>query len=362
MADEIEGEVPNVIRVGSRKSELALIQTNTVIERLQELSPDQKFEVVTMETIGDTIQDKPLSSIGISSLFTKELERALADDKIDMIVHSLKDLPSVLPDGMVIATVCKRDDPHDALVLSKKHAGRTLETLPPGSVVGTSSVRRVAQLKRKFPHLEFKDVRGNLNTRLRKLDEGDNYTCLILAAAGLHRMAWEHRISQVLHPDVCMYSPCQGAMATECRSDNPRLMRFLSTLHDPVTLLQCVCERALLRTLQGGCSAPVAADSQVADGKIRLRAAAFSLDGSECVEETQSVALPPNSLEKVEPSDRTDPFRLYSFTVAPNLSHDALQAAEQLGSTVATAMLKNGADKILEAAKQEIEARRNKQD
>ncbi|XP_033641530.1 porphobilinogen deaminase-like [Asterias rubens] len=359
MADKMDGEVPDVIRVGSRKSELALIQTNAVIERLQKINPDQEFEVITMETIGDTIQDKPLSSIGITSLFTKELEKELAADKIDMIVHSLKDLPSVLPDGMVITTVCKRDDPHDALVLSAKHSGRTLETLPPGSVVGTSSVRRIAQLKRKCPHLEFKDVRGNLNTRLRKLDTGTDYACLILAAAGLHRMAWEHRISQILKPDICMYSPCQGAMAVETKSSNKQLIQFLSKLHDPSTLLQCVCERALLKTLQGGCSAPVACHSLVTDSEIKFTGAAFSLDGSECVEETQSVDLLEDAFlkqEQAKPDEES--FKDYSSIVAPHLSHKAMLAAENLGSQVARVMLKNGADKILEAAKKEIEEKR----
>ena len=165
-----------------------MIQTRTIIAALQKLYPNIKFEITTMKTIGDNILDKPLPNIGQTNLFTKELEVALAAKEVDMIVHSLKDLPTTLPPGMTVSVIYKRDNPTDALVLHPKHNGLQIQTLPKGSVIGTSSLRRIAQLKRNFPDLEFKTVRGNLNTRLKKLDQSGEYDALVLATAGLERM------------------------------------------------------------------------------------------------------------------------------------------------------------------------------
>lgn len=353
------GDPVEVVRVGSRKSELAMIQTNMVVEALQKAHPEIKCNIVTMETIGDHIQDKPLSSIGESNLFTKELEKALALDEVDMIVHSLKDMPTRLPSDMAIGAICEREDPHDALVLHKKHRGITIETLKEGSVIGTSSVRRVAQLKRKFPHLVFKDVRGNLNTRLRKLDDAQDYDGLVLAAAGLLRMGWEHRITQILKPDVCRYSVSQGALGIEIKTKDRRMQRLLSTLNHTVTLLRCVAERALLKTLEGGCSAPVAVHSELEERKLTLTAAVLSLDGAELREETMSANLP-NDLtqEHSFDSEASEEIKLFSSVVAPRISHDAMQEAEALGIRVAKSLFDKGAGPILEAAKAEIAERR----
>ncbi|XP_014678106.1 PREDICTED: porphobilinogen deaminase-like [Priapulus caudatus] len=187
--------------------------------------------------------------IGEKALFTKELEVALEEKAVDLVVHSLKDLPTVLPPGMVIAAVCKRDSPEDAVVLHPKHAGKTLSLLPEGSVVGTSSLRRVAQLRRAFPHLRFDDVRGNLNTRLRKLDDGATYDALVLAAAGLERMGWKDRIAQRLTEEESLYAVGQGALAVECRADDASTIAMLAQLHHTTTLLRCVAERAFLKQL-----------------------------------------------------------------------------------------------------------------
>lgn len=341
------------VRVGSRKSELAMIQTNGVIEKLKQKFPDVTFEVVTMETIGDFVQEIPLSSIGQSNLFTKELEKALAAGQVDMLVHSMKDLPSKLPEGMIIGAVCERDDPFDALVLHSKHRGRTLETLPEGSVIGTSSVRRIALLKHAHKHLKFKDVRGNVNTRLRKLDEGKDYDGLILATAGMQRMGWDHRISQVLNDPKYLYAASQGALGVEVLEQNSSLIKMLSTLNHPETVLQCVCERALLRTLQGGCSAPVAVRTEVTKEQLHLTAASLSLDGSEMISKENQSRIPDDLRASAENEES-----LFSNVVAPNISHSAMMAAEQLGVSVAEELLKMGADKVLKNAKEEIEKRR----
>lgn len=241
------GKVSRVIRIGTRKSQLARIQTDSVADKLKELYPDIHVEIVGMSTTGDKILDTALSKIGEKSLFTKELENALERNEVDLVVHSLKDLPTTLPPGFTIGAVLKRENPHDAVVLHPKHAGKTLDTLPENSVIGTSSLRRAAQLKKRFPHLEFKDIRGNLNTRLKKLDEKEDFAAIILAAAGLRRMGWENRISQILGPEDCMYAVGQGALAVEVRARDTDILEMVSVLHDPDTVLRCIAERAFLR-------------------------------------------------------------------------------------------------------------------
>ncbi|CAL1284871.1 unnamed protein product [Larinioides sclopetarius] len=187
----------NRIRIGSRKSQLALFQTNFVADLLRKHYSGISYDIVSMSTIGDKILDKALSKIGEKSLFTKELEIALEKEEVHIVVHSLKDLPTTLPDGMVIAAICKRENPFDVVVFSSGHGYKNLKELPDGSVIGTSSLRRIAQLKRLFPKLQFESIRGNLNTRFRKLDEEKIYSAIILAAAGVIRLDLEHRINQL---------------------------------------------------------------------------------------------------------------------------------------------------------------------
>ena len=283
---------PSVIRVGSRSSELAMIQTKTIVSALKNLYPSLEFEIVTMKTIGDKILDKALPLIGQTNLFTKELEVALAANEIDMITHSLKDLPTSLPPGMAISVIYKRDNPSDALVLHPKHKGLTIQTLPRGSVIGTSSLRRIALLKRNCPGLEFKTVRGNLNTRLRKLDESGEYDALVLATAGLERMGWHDRISQELDKNTCMYAVGQGALAVETRSNDDKINRLLHPLNDPETAICCTAERGFLRTLEGGCSVPVGVHTSITDNSLTIEGAVLSLDGSEMVCDSVRAELP----------------------------------------------------------------------
>ncbi|KAJ8276646.1 hypothetical protein COCON_G00083980 [Conger conger] len=350
---EGNGVVQRVIRIGTRKSQLAVIQTESVAKKLKELYPGVDLKTVAMSTLGDKILDTALSKIGEKSLFTKELENALERNEVDLVVHSLKDLPTVLPEGFTIGAVLKRENPHDAVVLHPKNAGQTLDTLPAKSVIGTSSLRRAAQLKKRFPHLEFKDIRGNLNTRLKKLDEKEDFAAIILAAAGMRRMGWEDRISQVLGPDDCMYAVGQGALAIEVRAQDRDIVDMVSVLNDLDTVLRCIAERAFLKHLEGGCSVPVAVHTELKDFKLCLTGAVYSLDGSDNLKETMWTSVTPaNQVEEVV-SEGVQ----HVGVTARNVPGGAQEAAEKLGVDLATLLLERGAGEILKAARQHNEAR-----
>lgn len=313
-----------------------MIQTRTIIANLQRLYPSIAFEIITMKTIGDIVLDRPLQKIGQTNLFTKELEAALASKQVDFIVHSLKDLPTTLPQGMSLAVIYKRDNPTDALVVSPKHGVSSIADLPANSVIGTSSVRRIAQLRRAYPSLIFKSVRGNLNTRLRKLDEaGGEYDALVLATAGLVRMGWKERIAQELDPRVCMYAVGQGALAVETRADDVVVNQLLRPLNDRATLVCCVAERSLMKKLEGGCSVPVAVHSTVEEGQLHLCGAVFSLDGSQTVQDTAVTGLPGN------------------FIAAE--MEECWALGEKVGTELAEMLLSKGAGPILLEAKKQSE-------
>ncbi|XP_035242567.1 porphobilinogen deaminase-like [Anguilla anguilla] len=348
------GTAGRVIRIGTRKSQLARIQTDSVAEKLKELNPNVHLEIVGMSTIGDKILDTALSKIGEKSLFTKELENALERNEVDLVVHSLKDLPTTLPPGFTIGAVLKRENPHDAVVLHPKHAGKTLETLPDKSVVGTSSLRRAAQLKRRFPHLEFKDIRGNLNTRLKKLDEKDDYAAIILATAGLRRMGWDSRVSQILGPEDCMYAVGQGALAVEVRARDRDILEMVSVMHDHDTVLRCIAERAFMRQLEGGCSVPVAVHTEIKDLQLYLTGAVYSLDGSDSLKETMQTSIEPGN--EVEDEEVDASVQRVGVT-ASNVSRAAQDAAEKLGVELAKLLLSKGARDILTVARQLNDAR-----
>jgi len=349
---------PRVIRVGSRKSQLALIQTNNVIDQLNKIHKNVKFEVVTMSTTGDNILDRALSKIGEKNLFTRELEEALLDHRVDFVVHSLKDLPTVLPPGLAIGAVCKRDDTRDAIVLHPKHRELTsIDQLPKGSILGTSSLRRGAQLRRQHPYFQLKDVRGNLNTRLRKLTDSDDYDALVLAVAGLERMEWHDKVSVRLDPSEFMYAVGQGAMAVECRADDAAMLSFFTDISDYSSLVPCIAERAFLKTLEGGCSVPVSVYCNLEKGettdRLTLKGAVFSIDGSQGVIESETVELDITD-EPGEKGPRLDSPQMYSAIIANHVSPKALKAAEDLGIALAERVMAKGADKILIEAKRQI--------
>ncbi len=273
------------VRLGSRKSQLALVQTEWVQAELQKHFPDKTFEIHKMSTQGDKILDVPLAKIGDKGLFTKELEVGMLNKETDLAVHSLKDLPTNLPTGLVLGCITERENPADALVLHQSHKGKQLDTLPPGAVVGTSSLRRLAQLRHYFPHLTFKDIRGNLNTRLAKLDAGE-YDALILAVAGLHRLGMGDRIDQVIPPEISLHAVGQGALGIECREGDTEILEIIKVLEHEPTKYRCLAERAFLRSLEGGCQVPIGVNTVVDGDQLTLTGMVASLDGQRLVKDT----------------------------------------------------------------------------
>lgn len=267
------------IHIGSRKSALALVQTHWIEAQLRIHYPKRGFEIHTMSTQGDNILDVALSKIGDKGLFTKELEVGLLEGSTDLAVHSLKDMPTRLPDGLILGAITERENPADALVVHESCKSYQLETLPEGTILGTSSLRRLAQLRHAFPHLQFKDVRGNLNTRLAKLDNGD-YDALILAVAGLERLDMADRIHQVIDPTISLYAVGQGALGIECRGNDAETLELLQPLIHVPTQQRCWAERAFLRELEGGCQVPIGVDSAVAGDQLTLKGMVAKLDGS----------------------------------------------------------------------------------
>ncbi|MBP1930391.1 hydroxymethylbilane synthase [Ammoniphilus resinae] len=249
------------IIVGSRQSELAMTQTKWVIQELKNLGLPYEFEIKNIVTKGDQILDVTLSKVGGKGLFVKEIEQALLDKEIDMAVHSMKDMPAILPPGLTIGAVPKRVDVRDVLI-SKK--GQTLNELPEGAIIGTSSLRRGAQLLAYRPDLQMKWIRGNIGTRIRKLEEED-YDAIILAAAGLERMDWNGQISQFLPVEISLPAVGQGALSIECRENDKELLALLEKINHPDTEKAVRAERAFLSTLEGGCQVPIAAHGEIGE-------------------------------------------------------------------------------------------------
>jgi hydroxymethylbilane synthase len=266
------------LRIASRRSQLAMVQTHWVRDALISAHPGLEIRIEAMATRGDKILDVALAKIGDKGLFTKELEAQMLVDRADIAVHSLKDLPTQLPEGLMLGCVTEREDPADALVVHEKHRDKTLETLPEGSVVGTSSLRRLAQLRHHFPHLTFKDVRGNVITRLEKLDAGD-YDCLILAAAGLGRLGLAARIHQLIDPAISLHAVGQGALGIECRQGDQAVLETIKVLEHLPTARRCLAERAFLRALEGGCQVPIGVNSRLEGERLVLTGMVASLDG-----------------------------------------------------------------------------------
>jgi hydroxymethylbilane synthase len=266
------------IRIASRKSQLALVQTHWVQGELTASHPDFVFEVETMSTQGDNILDVALAKIGDKGLFTKELELAMLRHTADFAVHSLKDLPTRLPEGLILGCVTERENPADALVVHEKFKEYRLETLPEGTVIGTSSLRRLAQLRHHFPHLAFKDVRGNLNTRLAKLDAGE-YDALILAVAGLERLNMADRIHQAIDPEISLHAVGQGALGIECRAGDDDILALFAPISHWETTQRCLAERSFLRELEGGCQVPIGVHTSIVDGQLTLKGMVATLDG-----------------------------------------------------------------------------------
>lgn len=268
------------IVIGTRGSKLALWQAEHIAARLRELNPGMIVELRHIVTTGDKILDVPLAQIGGKGLFTKELETAMLAGEIDLAVHSLKDMPTELPAGLVLAATTTRLDPHDAFVSCRYGS---LTELPAGATVGTSSLRRKAQLLRLRPDLRIENLRGNLDTRLRKLDEGQ-YDAIVLAAAGLRRLGWSDRITALLSPAECLPAVGQGVLAIEARAADAAVLAAVGSLDDAGSRFCVTAERTFLAVVEGGCQVPVGVYGRMNGEKLALQARILSLDGTRCVE------------------------------------------------------------------------------
>jgi hydroxymethylbilane synthase len=316
-----------IFTLASRGSPLALQQSRWVKAEMERLAPSSRVEILTIRTTGDRMSHQPLPEIGGKGLFTKEVEDALLDGRADLAVHSLKDLPTELPEGLVLAAVPRREDPRDAFL---SRTGAPLRDLPQGAAVGTSSVRRAAQLRRLRPDLRIEPLRGNLDTRLRKLREG-SLDAIVLAVAGLRRLGLDGQITEVLSEEIICPAVGQGALGIEARAADQRTLEALSALEDSGARLTITAERSLLKGLGGGCQIPIAATVKRLGEKIQLTAIVIRPDGSEFIQATELSA-------SIESCDR----------------RDAIQAAEALGTKAAHTLLEKGAAKILQDASNDL--------
>ncbi len=266
----------NIVRIATRKSPLALWQAYFVKQKLEQLHPHVQVELVPMVTKGDIILDTPLAKVGGKGLFVKELELALLDGRADIAVHSMKDVPVEFPEGLGLVTICEREDPRDAFV-SNQYAN--VDDLPIGSIVGTSSLRRQCQLREQRPDLIIRDLRGNVGTRLSKLDNGE-YDAIILAVAGLKRLGLEERVRAALEPEQSLPAVGQGAVGIECRLNDEKTQALLAKLNDDTTSVCVLAERAMNMRLEGGCQVPIGSYAIWQGDKIWLRALVGAPDGS----------------------------------------------------------------------------------
>lgn len=265
------------VRIATRKSKLALWQAEHIQQRLEELHPGLTVELVPMSTKGDVILDTPLAKIGGKGLFVKELEVAMLEGRADIAVHSMKDLPVEFPDGLELHTICEREDPRDAFVSGKYN---NLNEMPEGAVVGTCSLRRRCQVMEQFPHLVIKDLRGNVQTRLRKLDDGE-FDAIILAASGLIRLELGDRITSFIPVEQSLPANGQGALGIECRSDDDAMKQLLQPLQCQETRIRVLAERAMNRRLEGGCQVPIGAYAELKGDSVYLRGLVGDPDGQQ---------------------------------------------------------------------------------
>ena len=300
------------LKIATRQSPLALWQANYVKDCLQQLYPDLIVELVPMVTKGDVILDSPLAKIGGKGLFVKELENALLNKEADIAVHSMKDVPMQFPEGLGLAVICKREDPRDAFV---SNSYRTFAELPQGAVVGTSSLRRQCQLKALRPDLDIRSLRGNVGTRLSKLDNG-GYDAIILASAGLIRLGLADRIASFIEVEQSLPAAGQGAVGIECRTDDVQVKQLLAPLADAETTCCVLAERAMNNHLQGGCQVPIGGYAVLQQGQLYLRALVGNVDGSQII--------------------RAE-------------GKSAVKNADVLGVQIAEQLLAQGADKILQS-------------
>lgn len=302
------------IVIGTRGSKLALWQAEWVKAELQRRNPGLEIELNKIKTTGDKILDVPLAKVGGKGLFVKEIEEALLKGEADLAVHSMKDVPTEFPAGLHLAVICEREDPRDAFIAqSKEKSAKSLKDLPQGATVGTSSLRRSCQLLSRRPDLKIAQLRGNLETRFRKLDEGQ-FDAMILASAGVKRLGWQQRITEVIDPETSLPAIGQGAVGIECRIDDEFINQLIAPLNHKETSICVRAERALLKKLQGGCQVPIAAHATITGNRLVMDGLVGSVTGDRIIKE---------HLE------------------------GTIEDAEAIGITLGEKLLSKGADKIL---------------
>lgn len=356
------GETPQeTFHIGTRRSLLARVQADQVVKALKEAWPAHHFEIHAMSTTGDNNQTTALHKFNEKSLWTQELEVLLESKELDLIVHSLKDMPTQLPIDLILGAVTAREDPRDALVIKPTLAGthKSLAELPPGSIIGTSSLRRIAQLKRHFPHLRFADVRGNIGTRLAKLDDpASEYSAIILAVAGLARLGMHGRITTYLSQSNggMLHAVGQGALGIETRKDDTRTAELVAKISCERSTRRALAERSLMRTLEGGCSVPIGVETEWVVRKGILDADVGV--GVKPASDYHQVSGKATTAGEEESADLTDEMILRAIVV----SLDGQEAAEvelrkritnrddadQFGRDIARELVAKGADKILQ--------------
>jgi hydroxymethylbilane synthase len=271
----------DILRIATRQSPLALWQAEFVKAELERIHPELTVELVPMVTRGDKILDTPLAKIGGKGLFVKELELAMLENRADIAVHSMKDVPMEFPEGLGLSVICEREDPRDAFVSNQY---KDIQSLPQGATVGTCSLRRQCQLKAKRPDIKILDLRGNVGTRLSKLDDGQ-YDAIILAAAGLKRLELSDRIAHELEPDWMLPAGGQGAVGIECRTDDQKTLDYLAPLNHPTTASRVIAERAVNHSLQGGCQVPIGVYATINHQTIHIKGLVGEVDGSRIIED-----------------------------------------------------------------------------
>ena len=267
------------VRIATRKSPLAMWQAEYIKSRLEAAHANLAVELIPMVTKGDIILDTPLAKVGGKGLFVKELEVAMLEDRADIAVHSMKDVPVEFPEGLGLEVICEREDPRDAFV---SNSYRRIEELPPGAIVGTCSLRRQCQLSEARPDLKIMDLRGNVNTRLNKLDNND-YDAIILAAAGLKRLDMAYRIASYIEPEQSLPAVGQGAVGIECRTQDSRIKALLAPLNDALTNDRVTAERAMNLALEGGCQVPIGSYATITEDELWLRGLVGKPDGSQVI-------------------------------------------------------------------------------
>ncbi|MCX7793018.1 MAG: hydroxymethylbilane synthase [Thermodesulfovibrionales bacterium] len=318
------------IVIGTRGSKLALWQSEWVRHELLKLNPDLQIELKKIKTTGDKILDVPLAKVGGKGLFVKEIEDALLSREIDLAVHSMKDVPTLLPGGLHLAAICKREDPRDAFISplrDSKFRYKSFKELPHGARVGTSSLRRACQILSIRPDLKIIQLRGNVDTRFRKLDEGQ-FDAMILAAAGIKRLGWEHRITEILPVEISLPAIGQGAIGIECRIDDEFINSLVRPLNDYKTSIAVIAERAFLKRLEGGCQVPIAAHARFFNGKLVMDGLVSSIPGDKIIRGHAEEAGFPEETSGLEKK--------------------LIDKAERLGITLAEDLLKRGAREILD--------------